>query len=128
MKVLVSTKEMQKVRKNDFCFLEDGELVHFGFECDGETVDGHCGCRRSMVGIENPVATTTFKVVDQEVSEQDIINKLVKHYVESWHLEKQDAVKIATEEAKELSALADKFAIGKILEKRGNAIQVRRIK
>lgn len=53
MKVLVATTKRQGMRKNDFCHATEGELVKFSFECDGEKVDGKCGCKRSMGGINS---------------------------------------------------------------------------
>ena len=41
MRFLVATKETQGQRKNDFSHAREGELVKFGFECDGEEVDGN---------------------------------------------------------------------------------------
>jgi hypothetical protein len=65
MKVLVATEETQGRRPNDFCFTEEGELVLFGSECSRETIDGPCGCRRSLVGVRSGMATTTVRVVER---------------------------------------------------------------
>ena len=43
------------------CWCEEGELVRFATECDGERVDGRCGCRRSMTGMSTLKATTTVR-------------------------------------------------------------------
>ena len=53
MKVLVSTHETQGERASDFCWVPDGELVGFAFECDTDRddIDGGCGCRRAMSGL-----------------------------------------------------------------------------
>jgi hypothetical protein len=64
MKVLVSTKETQGTRSNDFCWVPVGEILTLGFECDGESIDGPCGCRRAMVGVLTRKATTTMRVVE----------------------------------------------------------------
>jgi len=66
MKVLVATEETQGHRKTDFCWTEEGELVFFGSECTRETIDGECGCRRSLCGLRTRKATTTFRVVERE--------------------------------------------------------------
>ncbi len=47
MKVLTATTKTQGARKNDFCFCDEGEMVMLGSECDGETADGSCGCKRA---------------------------------------------------------------------------------
>jgi hypothetical protein len=54
MKLLVSTTETQGQRKNDFCFVPEGEILVFAFECDRDrgNPDGPCGCARSMSGVE----------------------------------------------------------------------------
>ncbi|OGV70911.1 MAG: hypothetical protein A2283_22065 [Lentisphaerae bacterium RIFOXYA12_FULL_48_11] len=62
MKVLVATRRTQGRRDNDFNFCEEGELLIYGSECDAEAVDGHCGCRRALVGMTSGKATTTFLV------------------------------------------------------------------
>jgi hypothetical protein len=36
MRILVSTKKTQGQRKNDFCWVPEGEIVRFGMECGGE--------------------------------------------------------------------------------------------
>jgi hypothetical protein len=66
MKVLVATRETQGERRNDFCWVPEGELVTFPtFECDGDqSPDDRCGCHRSMTGVKSRKATTTFKVVE----------------------------------------------------------------
>ena len=73
MRVLVATKETQKARKNDFCHGEEGELVTYGSECDRETVDGSCGCKRSLIGFRTHRATTTFMIADDpDVTEESV--------------------------------------------------------
>ena len=57
MKMLVATKETQGKRRNDFCWATEGELVRFAFQCDGEAVDGRCGCRRSFCGLDSHKAS-----------------------------------------------------------------------
>ena len=76
MKVLVGTKDTQGKRKNDFSFTDEGELVTFGTECDREAVDGHCGCKRSLVGMKTRKGTTTFKVVEKKISKVNYLQAL----------------------------------------------------
>ena len=54
MKLLVATTKTQGQRKNDFCWVPEDEIVQFAFVCDGEKIDGSCGCRRSMSGTGRP--------------------------------------------------------------------------
>lgn len=130
MKVFVATKEGQGKRKNDFSFTKEGELVGIiGFECDGEAIDGSCGCRRSMSGLETLKATTTFKVVRLNLSEEDFTSKIRESLKKSgWHkLFGKDAEKVVKKNAKELLNLARHLKTGKVLEKRGDQIQERNI-
>jgi hypothetical protein len=128
MKLLVATKEGQGIRKNDFCWVPEGEIVHFGFECDKDRddIDGPCGCRRGMVGIECAKATTTMRVMDLSVKRREVVERLKKHYQEDWKLKASVAEKMARDEVKELLGVADKFPIGAIVEKRGDVLQSRR--
>jgi len=122
MKLLVATKEGQGKRANDFSHAGEGEIVRFGMECDGEEVDGGCGCRRSMCGMLSARATTTMKVDDLRID----IEKLTDLMAISLKLGGWDAlVGRAREEAEELVRLADKFPVGAIIEKRGDQIQTR---
>lgn len=129
MKVLVATKEKQGMRKNDFSFTREGELVTFtGMECDGEKVDGNCGCRRSMCGVETHKATTTFKVVDMPIEKEVFYECLKINLVSTgWAglMGKDKAWAIVFKDVMELMSLADKFEVGTVLEKRGGTIQVR---
>jgi len=128
MKVLVATKEGQGIRKNDFCWVPEGEIVHFGFECDGDKddIDGCCGCRRAMVGIDCAKATTTMKVMELPVKRRDITEQLKKHYQGDWKMKASVAEKMARDEIKEMVGIADKFPVGAIVEKRGDVLQVRK--
>lgn len=128
MRVLVATSEGQGKRKNDFFNATEGELVHFGSECDGEDVDGKCGCRRCMSGLDTAMATTTFKVVESDITEEDLTAKLATFYHEKWHIEGSEANELAVEEVEDLNRIVATFEVGEILEKRGRNIQSRRSK
>jgi len=126
MKIIVATKEMQGQRKNDFCWVPEGEIVHFSFECDGETVDGSCGCRRSMAGVECNKSTTTMKVVELPVLEETLLFQLRDHYIKNWKMSVARAVKLAKEEVQDLIDMAAAFQLGAIIEKRGETFQARK--
>ena len=128
MKILVVTKKTQGVRKGDCCWCKEGELVKFGFECDrdNENIDGTCGCKRSMSGIECHKATTTMKVIDMDISEDDYIHRIKDSLVKAgWGGIGIDTLALAIEDAKELSRLANTFDVGDIIEKRGDIFQER---
>ncbi len=121
MKVLVSTTETQGQRANDFCYVPEGELVKLTIPCDGETVDGPCGCRRSMTGIDCHLATTTVKVVARDLPEAQYEALLAKSdRAAGWLL-----AGLPTG-AGQLLKLAAAYAVGTILEIRGEIVQNRR--
>jgi hypothetical protein len=128
MKVLVATKDGQGIRKNDFCWVPEGEIVHFGFECDRdkEDIDGFCGCRRAMVGLECAKATTTMKVAEVPVKKKEIFERLKKHYRKDWKMKAKAAEKIARDEMKDLVGVVVPVQLGAVIEKRGNTFQTRK--
>ena len=117
MLFLVGTKETQGKRKNDFSWTTDGEPVMFGSECDGEKVDGKCGCKRAMSGVTSAKATTTMKVAD--VSEDVIRAGMVNHLVKNWSFDEAEATEFVNEDIKELHRIAEYFGEGTVLERRG---------
>lgn len=129
MKMLVATKETQGQRLDDFSFTDEGELVRFpSFECD-HSIDGRCGCRRSMAGTKSRRATTTMKIVDSPMSREQFEDKLARSLAEAGWLKiysSERADEIVREDADELLKTADAFQIGDVIEKRGNEIKVRK--
>ena len=128
-RVLVATREKQGQRKNDFCWATEGELVTFSMECDGETVDGGCGCRRSFSGVESLLATTTAKVVETRgMSKASLADILAASLDKAgWgKLMSKDAVDgWARKNAGELLRIAARFREGDVVEKRGDTIQTK---
>lgn len=128
MKILVATKEAQGRRRNDFCHAQEGEPVRFAFECDGESVDGKCGCRRAMVGIVTGKATTTFKVAEAGMTREQFEAMLLRDdiaigLVSDPVTEREE--KGARDAAAELVRIASLAPEGTVLEKRGARIKVR---
>src|SRR6266852_3853032 len=63
IQIFVATTETQGQRENDFYFVPEGEIVTLPvMTCTNEHVDGPCGCKRSMSGINTQKATTTMKI------------------------------------------------------------------
>jgi len=121
MKVLVATRDGQGLRRNDFCFVPDGELVRFGFVCDGEELDGSCGCLRSLCGFDCLKSTTTFKVADLPLSEDEYFDKLVASFRSSGWIKGEPSEQwkaIARQDCDRLLKIAMLFNIGTVLEKR----------
>ena len=126
MKVFAATAEGQGERSSDFCRTIEGELVMVPFECDADqfvAADEGCGCRRAMAGIASARSTTTFRVIDLEVTMQEFHELVAAALEETWdgRLDHFDAVVLAEEVAEKAAA----FDIGAVLERRGDDIQPR---
>jgi hypothetical protein len=124
MKLLVSTTETQGARSNDFCFVPDGELLNFSFECatDRGNPDGSCGCSRSMCGFKCKTGTTTFKVAEVKITHDELMAKIREGYPTL-----KLSVASCRKEVRALIGLAAPFEIGEILEKRERGLQVRKL-
>ena len=120
--VLVATKETQGQRKNDFSWCNEDEPVRFAFECDGENVDGRCGCRRSMSGLSTKKATTTMRVKFLPITRSEYVAMLKSSYEESGF--PLDAATLDGE-ANQLLAFAAAFPTTAVIEKRGSKLQTR---
>jgi hypothetical protein len=131
MKVLTATKETQGKRSNDFCWTEEGELVNYSFECDGETVDGSCGCKRSLAGLKTLKATTTVKVADLDITEDDLKTQITESLTKGGWLQGQslaDRIEFIEGVYQDTVHLYNYFkdaAPGTVLERRGRVFNVR---
>jgi hypothetical protein len=128
MKVLVSTRLTQGHRDNDFCFVREGELVYFGSECSGEKADGRCGCKRSLVGVKCLKATTTMKVVDADLDENDLAAAIHRAWIKGGWFQRLDDRRIrghAVSMARKLIRIAGAHRVGTILERRASLFQPR---
>jgi hypothetical protein len=128
MKILVATNQTQGKRKNDFCHAEEDEIVKFSSECDGEAVDGNCGCHRSMSGCTSGKATTTMRVEDRNMHVEEYIEIIRQSYkTGGWYdlMGIKDAEASIMQDVKDLLKVAKDFPAGTIVEKRGNTIQER---
>lgn len=122
-KVLVSTNEMQGKRSSDFCHIPDGEIVMFPMiECSGEKIDGGCGCRRSMSGVETHKATTTMKVVEKDLDPEELYIVIRDSLKTAGWIRDREAVLFYV---KELLEFAEQFEVGDIVERRGNKLKKR---
>jgi len=122
MKILVATAKTQGARKNDFCFVPEAEPVMFGFECDNEPIDGGCGCRRAMCGVECLKATTTMAVAEAAMDRAGLIAAFVASSKRSgFNLTAAEVAPMADD----LIRIAGRFEAGTVLERRGDAFRVR---
>jgi hypothetical protein len=124
MKLFVATSETQGQRQNDFSFCNEGEILSFALECDGEKIDGPCGCKRSLSGLDSKKATTTMRVANVPAGE--FINKLVAHLTECWSYPLEEAEDRALNEIRMIQHMAAQFSEGAIVERRGNKFLERR--
>ena len=129
MKVFVATRTGQETRQSDFCDAEEGELLTFAIECgrDEENHDGQCGCRRSLLGLESGGISTTFTVAEIPMTSDCYEQKVIEYFsARGWFAPTDnEAIEIFLNDAQILLAQASLFAIGVVLEKRGDKIQVR---
>lgn len=130
MKVLVSTKETQGQRSNDFTWTNEGELLKYGFECDRESVDGSCGCKRSLVGVTTSKATTTMKVIDLPLTPSDfkllIVASLKREGWITGETTDKEAEELYRAATLGLDTVAASFPVGAVLERRGNTFNRRK--
>ena len=122
MKLLVATSDTQGQRGNDFSYCIEGELVTVGLVCaaDEENPDGGCGCGRAFAGLNSHKATTTAKVKDVELSEEDYVEALRSSLAQQgW----------PTEDVGELAAwlvqLVSTWSTGSVIERRLDDIFIR---
>jgi len=119
MKVLLATKDGQGGRENDFCFCEEGELVSFPLmECANESLDGHCGCRRSLAGLTSGKGTTTFKVVELDIELQQYVWEMAESIKRAHHMMIEPNPIAVLSPALEMLRAANRFETGTILERR----------
>ena len=109
MKVLVATSQTQGQRENDFDFCVEGELVTVGLVCaaDEQDPDGGCGCGRAFAGLNSHRATTTAKVKEVDLSEEDYVEALRSSLAQQgWPTE--DVAELADWLAQLVSSVADR--------------------
>lgn len=128
MKILRATTKTQGQRANDFSWTDEGEIVNWGaFECDREEVDGHCGCRRSLCGLNSLKATTTFIVTNEpHMTRSDLILLIVESMERGGWGTKDGVLPLAKQNAMDISAIASGYPEGTILERRGDWFNVRK--
>jgi hypothetical protein len=122
MKVLVATRDTQGQRGNDFSYCIEGELVTVGLVCAADEVDpdGGCGCGRAFAGLNSHKATTTAKVKDVELSEEDYVEALRSSLAQQgWPTE--DVGELATW----LVQLVSTWPTGSVIERRLDDIYIR---
>jgi hypothetical protein len=127
VKAFAATADGQGARCSDFCRAAEGELVIIPFECAVDRfvgIDRGCGCRRAMVGVDSAEGTTTFRVIELEVTMKvfhEMIVAAVLSDVWRGRLDRYDASVLAEEVVERAAA----FDLGPVLERRGDDIHTR---
>jgi hypothetical protein len=119
--VLTATRQTQGNRASDFCYATVGELVRFGSECDGEPIDGSCGCRRSLAGLDSGKSTTTFCVTRLPLTRQEVVAQFTESLRRTGWLKLLEPGAV-DEMVNEHLDIARAFPEGAILERRGDEI------
>lgn len=135
IRLLVSTTITQGWRDSDFCYVPEGEILIYGFECDrdGEDIDGSCGCKRALRGIKSDTATTTFRVEAFPGMKVKDLKAMVKEYLfrNGWINSRignvEEADQIAQEFTEDLLMMTMHLKPGQIVEKRGDVYKVREV-
>jgi hypothetical protein len=131
MRLMTITKETQGWRKNDFCFPKEGEIAVFGFECDTDRddIDGTCGCRRAMIGIKSQNASTTMKVMEINMTEQQLRDRIKEYFVQTkWSdlFNPEELRDITKTYQRDLMRIGSYFTEGAVVEKRGDQFHHRK--
>jgi hypothetical protein len=124
MKVLVATGRTQGVRKNDYHWAIEGELVRIGEVCrkDRDDPDGGCGCGRGFGGLASHRATTTARVAELALTQAQ--------YTETYRASLQDqgwyhCEDCIADEIEFLARVAADCSIGAVIERRLDVLQER---
>jgi hypothetical protein len=120
MRVLVATSQTQGHRENDFDFCVEGELVTVGLVCaaDEQDPDGGCGCGRAFAGLNSHRATTTAKVKEVELSEEDYVEALRSSLPSR-------AGRPRMGELADWLAQLGRWPVGSVIERRGDDMLIR---
>lgn len=127
IKTLVATKRGQGQRANDFSHTEEGEPVSFPMiECTGEKPDDNCGCARSFSGNKTARATTTAEVREADITA--LVKQRAEFLAKHWSMKPAEALSEAAADVRQMAECAEMWAVGTVVEKRGDVVKPRAIK
>lgn len=120
----MATAEGQGQRDTDFCWAEEGELVYEALACDCPD----CGCQLALAGLQSQQATTTFKVIDSDLS-PSLYEEKIRAGLDraGWltGLSPAEASAAARDKAEFLLRIADAYPAGTLLERSRDLIRPR---
>ena len=115
MRIFVSTRQTQGDRPDDFCFVPDGEIVVFPFKTNFNNKE----INTCLVGIESKSSSTTFLVMESDLSRKEYIQKIASFFIQSGATvsqnEANDWGKIYAEK---VISFAEKFPVGSVVGKK----------
>lgn len=116
MKVLVAEIDN---REDGFSWTNPGELVLVkGFVCaSGER--GRCGCERSFVGVDTRKATTAARVVDMDISQEELEYAVANSEEKAFPgcFSKEQGLKHAKELVVEIREFAEAMPVGHVFRR-----------
>ena len=125
MRVLVATHDTNGQVAGDYDFCIEGELLYVQDPCDADLRDpgGGCGCGRGFAGMNSHRSCTTAKVVDAQLSADDVREALRASLAAGGWLNPafcppEEAEAIVDELFGELSGLAERLPLGSIVRRR----------
>jgi hypothetical protein len=124
MRVLVATHDTNGEVPGDYDFCIEGELVYVQDPCDRDLrdPDGGCGCSRGFAGMNSHRACTTAKVVDAELSADDVREALHASLVAGGWLDPgprtADDAMLVDELLHEVRAVAERLPVGSVVRRR----------
>lgn len=120
MKILVATNQTQGYRPTDICETDEGELLMPSLPCNHIV----CKCDYSMSGMTSRKATTTFKVVDSPLTNQEFIDRYLAA-IQDAGLLSEDVRGKFIKQAVHLLAVAGTFRVDDVVEYYGGQYHLR---
>ncbi len=125
MRVLVATPDTDGEVPGDYDFCIEGELVYAQDPCDRDLrdPDGGCGCSRGFAGMNSHRACTTAKVVQAELSADDVREALRSSLAAGGWLDPSldsadEAMAVVDELLLGVRAVAERLPVGSVVRRR----------
>ena len=125
MLVLAATHQTNGDLPGDFDYCVEGELVYLQDPCDRDRrdPDGGCGCGRAFSGMSSRRATTTARVIEVDMTEDDVREALRASLVAGGWLNPsfctpELANEMVTELYEDVRAMAAHFPVGGVVRRR----------